>query len=132
MKRVALFMAVCLSFPLFAQRQQQASEREFTHTLLVTGVAASAPVRVPLRSTICAGTLRNFAVGQGTAKDVPNASFSVMELQSGHVFTTIGGDRQERVPGDFWTVPKGTAVTFENPHPHAAAIVRVTSFESNP
>jgi len=73
--------------------------------------------------------LRNFAIGRGEAKEVANPDFSVMELNVGHVFTTIGGERTERVPGDFWTVASGATISFENPHEHAAAIIRVTYFE---
>ena len=129
MRRLSLFTGVLFVLPLLAQ---QTDERPFTHTLLAPGIAASAPFNVPLRTVPARLILRNFAVGQGTAKDVPNPSFAVMELHSGHVFTTIGGDRQERVPGDFWTVPKGAAITFENPHPHSAAVIRVTYFETTP
>jgi len=129
MRRLSFFAGVLLALPLFAQ---QTGEREFTHTLLAPGIAASAPVSIPLRTVPARMVLRNFVVGQGTAKDVPNPSFAVMELQSGHVLTTVGGDRQERVPGDFWTVPKGATISFENPHPHSAAVIRVTYFEANP
>ena len=111
---------------------QQMVDRQFTHSLLAPGIAASAPVTVQLRTVPARLVLRNFVVGQGTAKDVANSSFAVMELQAGHVFTTIAGNRQERVPGDFWTVDKGTSITFENPHPNAAAIIRVTSVEATP
>ena len=135
MRRSPIFIGLLLAFPLLAQQQQrqpQQSERQFTHTLLAPGIAASAPFTVPLRTVPLRMILRNFAVGQATAKDVPNPSFAVMELQSGHVFTTIAGTRQERVPGDFWTVDKGATISFENPHPHSAAVIRVTYFEPNP
>jgi hypothetical protein len=111
---------------------QQTVDRQFTHTLLAPGIAASAPATVRLRTVPVRLVLRNLVVGQGTAKDVANSSFAVMELQAGHVVTTIAGDRQERVPGDFWTVAKGANITFENPHPNAAAIIRVTSVEATP
>ena len=108
---------------------QPAAERQFTHTLLTQGIAASAPVTVQLRTVPLRLVVRNFVVGQGTARDVAIASFTVMELQTGHIFTTIAGARHERVPGDFWTVEKGASITFENPHPNAAGVIRVTSFE---
>ena len=109
MRRLPLFAAVLLALPLMAQQ----TDRQFPYTLLAPGIAASAPVTVPLRTVPARLVLRYFAVGQGTAKDVPNSSFAVMELHAGHVFTTVAGDRQERVPGDFWTVPKGATITFE-------------------
>lgn len=128
MRRTPLVIGVLLALPLLAQQ----SERQFTHTLLAPGLAASAPFAVPLRTVPARMVLRNFVIGQGTAKDVANPSFAVMELQSGHVFTTSGGSRQERVPGDFWTVAKGATIAFENPDPHSAAVIRVTYFEMTP
>ncbi len=111
---------------------ESAAERQFTHVLLAPGIAASAPFTVQLRTVPLRLVLRNFVVGQGTAKDIHNENFVVMELQAGHIFTTIAGARQERVPGDFWTLEKGTPITFENPHPNAAGVIRVTSFEPVP
>ena len=121
-------LLLLLGLPLLAQQ----AERPFTHTLLAPGIAASPPVTIPLRTVPARMILRNFTVGRGTARDIINPNFSVMELQSGHVFTTIAGTRQERVPGDFWTVDKGTSITFENPDANSAAIIRVTYFEANP
>jgi hypothetical protein len=135
MKATPFLLGALMAFPLFGQQGRpttQTPERQFTHTLLAPGIAASAPFTVPLRTVQARIVVRNFAVGQGTAKDIPNPSFAVMELQSGHVFTTIGGNRQERVPGDFWTVEKGATISFENPHPHSAGVIRVTYFELNP
>jgi hypothetical protein len=141
--KAALFFLTLLAVPIAAeQAAQQAAPQpaqpaaqetgtRYTHTLLAPGIAASAPMTVPLRTVPGRMVLRNLVVGRGTAKDVANPEFSVMELHSGHVFTTIAGDRQERVPGDFWTVDKGATVTFENTEPHSAAVIRVTSFETN-
>jgi hypothetical protein len=111
---------------------QSVAERQFTHVLLAPGIAASASVTIQLRTVPLRMAVRNYVVGQGSAKDIPNSSFAVMELQAGHIFTTVAGDRQERVPGDFWTVEKGGRITFENPHPNAAGVIRVTSFEPVP
>jgi hypothetical protein len=132
MKATDLLAAALIALPIFAQQTTQPRERVFTHTVLAPGIAASAPFPVPLRTVRARIVVRNFAVGQGTAKDVPNPNFAVMELQSGHVFTTVGGDRQERVPGDFWAVEKGATISFENPHPNSAGVIRVTYFELNP
>ncbi|HYT68949.1 MAG TPA: hypothetical protein VEL51_21170 [Vicinamibacterales bacterium] len=145
--RAAFFLLALLAVPIAAeQAAQQAAqppaqppaqqptpqtETRYTHALLAQGIAASAPMTVPLRTVPGQIVLRNFVVGRGTAKDVANPEFSVMELRAGHVFTTIAGDRQERVPGDFWTVDKGATITFENPEPHSAAVIRVTSFGTN-
>ena len=126
--RLTALPLVLLGLPVLAQQP----ERQFTHSLLAPGIAASAPVTIPLRTVAARMILRNFVVGRGTAKDVANPSFAVMELQSGHVFTIVTGSRQERVPGDFWTVDKGATITFENPDAHSAAVVRVTYFEANP
>jgi hypothetical protein len=37
-----------------------------------------------------------------------------MELRGGAVLTTIDGQQQERRPGDFWIVGKGSSLRFEN------------------
>jgi len=123
-----ILLSLLLGLPLLAQQPEQ----PFTHTLLAPGLAASAPMTIPLRTVPARMILRNYTVGRGTARDIPNPNFAVMELQSGHVFTTVGGNREERVPGDFWTVDKGAAITFDNPDAQSAAVIRVTSFEVNP
>ncbi|HEX9367959.1 MAG TPA: hypothetical protein VF921_15115 [Vicinamibacterales bacterium] len=125
--KVTIFLLVLLAIPLAAQQ----AERRYTHSLLAPGIAASAPMAVTLRTVPAQMVLRNFVVGRGVAKDIANPSFAVMELHAGHVFTTIAGDRQERVPGDFWTVDKGATITFENPEAQSAAVIRVTSFDAN-
>jgi hypothetical protein len=132
MRASPLLLSALTAFPLLAQQAGQTPGREFTHTVLAPGIAASAPFTVPLRTLPARIVARNFAVGEGKAKEVPNPSFAVMELLSGHLFTTVGGNRQERVPGDFWTVEKGATISFENPHPHSAGVIRVLYFEPNP
>ena len=125
---VLVLMGALLALLALPLRSQQ-REQQYAHTLLAPGIAASAPVTFPLRAVSARIVLRNFVVGQGTAKDVANPNFAVMELQSGHAFTTIAGDRRERVPGDFWVVDKGATITFENPEVNSAAVIRVTYFE---
>src|SRR5262245_58832888 len=122
-----LLSAAVLGLAILAQQR----EPQFTHRLLAPGIAASEPVTIPLRTVAARIVLRNFVVGRGTAKDVPNPNFAVMELQSGHVFTTIAGSPQERVAGDFWTVDKDATISFENPDAHSAAVIRVTYFEAS-
>jgi hypothetical protein len=125
--KVTIFLLVLLAIPLVAQQ----TERRYTHSLLAQGIAASAPMTVTFRTVSAQMVLRNFVVGRGVAKDIPTAGFAVMELHVGHVFTTIAGDRQERVPGDFWTVDQGATITFENPEAQSAAVIRVMSFDAN-
>gem|GEM_PF-5410438 len=132
MKVSPLVLGALLAFPLLAQEVAPAPDRELTHTVLAPGIAASAPFTIPLRTVPARIVARNFAVGEGTAKEVGNPHFAVMELLSGHLFTTTAGKREERVPGDFWTVEKGATISFENPHPHSAGIIRVLYFELNP
>ena len=128
--QAAVVCLALLAVPIAAELgAQQPPAARPTHSVLAPGVAASQPMVIPLRTVAGRVLLRNFVVGRGTAKDVPNADFSVMELSAGHVFTTIAGDRQERVPGDFWTVDKGSTITFDNPEPQSAAVIRVTAFE---
>jgi len=128
----ALLVAALTTLPLPAKPQtapQPTQGAELTHQLLAPGIAASSPFAIRLRTVPAGVVLRNFAIGRGEAKDVPNPDFSVMELNVGHVFTTVGSERIERVPGDFWTVAKGATISFENPDEHAPAIIRVTSFQ---
>src|SRR5437867_6487783 len=104
--KAALILLTLLALPIAAEQaaqQAQQPAQRYTHSLLAPGIAASAPMTVPLRTAAGRMVMRNFVVGRGTAKDVANPEFSVMELHAGHVFTTIAGNRQERVPGDFWT-----------------------------
>lgn len=130
--RRLLLLAVLVACPLSerATRSQEKGPDLFSHVLLAPGIAASAPYVVSLRAIRARLVLRNFAIGHGQARAVPNDDFSIMELNSGHVFTTIAGDRKERVPGDFWSVQKGQAISLENPQDQAAAIIRVTYFTS--
>jgi hypothetical protein len=131
--RRVLLVATLAALPLLAQTTAyppaEKREGQFTHQLLAPGIAASAPFPIALRTLPARMVLRHFAIGHGQAKDVPNPSFAVMELNAGNVFTTIAGDRKERVPGDIWTVEKGTSISFENPQHAAAAIIRVIYFE---
>lgn len=122
----AVLVAALAVAPVSAQPAKDATH---THTLLAPGIAASAPVALPLRTVQARMVLRSLVVGRGVAKDVENTSFAVMELDAGIVFTTIAGQRQERVPGDIWTVARGQSITFENPHPASAALIRAIYFE---
>ena len=132
--RCVLIVAPLTVVPLLAQQgeQQPSGDRRFTHQLLAPGIAASAPFAVPLRTVPARMVMRHFVVGRGIAKDVPNPAFAVMEVHAGNVFTTISGERKERVPGDIWTVDQGATITFENPHVTAAAIIGVIYFEPAP
>ena len=125
-------LAVFVTLPLLAQQPKPSGEQPLTHELLAPGIAASKPFPIGLRTVPARLVLRHFAIGRGMAKDVANLQFALMELDAGSVFTTIAGDRKERVPGDIWTVDKGTTISFENPYPAAAAIIRVIYFEPNP
>jgi len=111
--------------------QQSASSSMWT--VPVPGIAVSPPLTAPMRSAhrpII--VMHNYAVGQGTARDVPVPGCTLMELRAGFVFTTIAGQKQPRLPGDSWTLDTGTVITFENPYPDAAAIIRVTTIEMQP
>lgn len=125
-RRAAVLVAALAVAPVSAQ---PADDGQHTHKLLAPGIAASAPLALPLRTVPGRVVLRSLVVGRGVAKDVENASFAVMELEAGVVFTTIAGDRKERVPGDIWTVGRGQPITFENPYPASAAVIRAMYFE---
>ncbi len=133
LRRVTLLVAGLAVAPVSAQQTAPPTDDgRLTHKLLAPGIAASTPLAIPLRTVAARMVMRHFAIGRGTAKDIENPSFAVMELDAGSVFTTIAGERKERVPGDIWTVGRGTAITFENPQPTSAAVIRVLYFEPNP
>jgi hypothetical protein len=129
-----LSILALLAPPLLAQQPAQPSGAApaVTHKVLAQGIAASEPLSLSLRTLPARMLVRHFAVGLGKTKDVAIPSFSVMEIEVGAVFTTIGGERKERVPGDVWTIDPGTTIGFENPHAGTAVIIRVISFEPNP
>lgn len=124
-RAAAVLVAALAVGPVSAQQ----ADDGHTHKLLAPGIAASAPVAFPLRTVPARMVLRSLVVGRAVAKDVENASFAIMELDAGIVFTTIAGERKERVPGDIWTVGRGQPITFENPHPASAAMIRAIYFE---
>jgi len=137
-RNIRSFLAAALvALPLAAQQrepppQPQQPEKGFTHFVLAPGIAASVPFARTLRTIPLRILEQNLAIGRGEGRQMVVPFFAMMELDVGNVFTTIGGNRQERVPGDFWTVDKGTTISFDNPHEHAAAVIRVTYFEPNP
>jgi len=59
--------------------------------------------------------VRDLVMGPGIARDIPLGARVLMELRGGAAVTTIDGTKQERRPGDFWEVPKGSVLTIENP-----------------
>ncbi len=88
--------------------------------LVAALIALPLPAQQQTRSQAGEGQFTHQVLAPGIAASAPLA----IALR-----TAIGGERTERVPGDFWTVASGATISFENPHEHAAAIIRVTYFE---
>jgi hypothetical protein len=107
---------------LFAAQSTQHSSAQIAqekgppsyYTLLTPGMLAG-PV---FPYTFAAGKFRvearNLIMGHAKASEVPTPADAVMELRGGAVTTTINGQSQERIEGDFWIVEKGSHLEIEN------------------
>ena len=84
------------------------------YVLLTQGMMAGPAYIYPFSTTHFRVEIRNLIVGHATAHDVPIPTDVVMELRSGAVTTDLGGVKQERTEGDFWTVAKGGHLDVEN------------------
>jgi hypothetical protein len=51
--------------------------------------------------------------GRQRIERFPEEGFMIVALHSGRVITAIGGKREERKGGDFWTVPTGSSMSVE-------------------
>ncbi len=47
------------------------------------------------------------------ALEIPGKGLLVVQVRTGTITTVIGGKREERKEGDFWTVPAGVAMGVE-------------------
>lgn len=58
--------------------------------------------------------VRNWIIdSRRTIAVFPERGFMVVELRGGDLTTVIGGQRQHRSEGEFWTVPAGTPMGLE-------------------
>jgi hypothetical protein len=69
-------------------------------------------VRVSLRQWV--------ANGRAKVARFPQAGFLVVQLSSGKVVTVINGEKRERKPDEFWTVPASAVMRVETGNEQAA------------
>jgi len=93
--------------------QEQGSPPSY-YTLLTPGMLAGPVFAYPFATGKFHVEARNLIMGHAKASDVPTPADVVMELRGGAVTTTINGQTQERIEGDFWTVEKGSHLDIEN------------------
>lgn len=103
--------------PIRMSTAQEAREKpgETPYYSVVTeGMIASPVFPYQFQSAKLRLEVRNLIMGHSKANDVPTPSDILMELRGGAVITTVNGQAQERIQGDFWTVEKGSKLAIEN------------------
>ena len=74
------------------------------YSLVTQGLLAGPVFPYQFQSAKLRLEVRNLILGHSKASDVPTPTDILMELRGGAVITTIDGQAQERIQGDFWTV----------------------------
>lgn len=92
------------------------------YSLVTQGMLAGPVFPYQFQSAKLRLEIRNLIIGHAKASEVPTPTDMLMELRGGAVITTINGQAQERIQGDFWTVEKGSSLTIENQA--QAAVIR--------
>ena len=104
-----------------AQENQEKAGRAY-YAQVTEGMIGSAAFPYQFTSAKLRLEVRNLVMGHSKAGDVPTPTDILMELRGGIVTTTINGQAQERIQGDFWTVEKGSKLAIESPGP--VAVIR--------
>jgi hypothetical protein len=97
-----------------AQEAQKKPGETPYYSVVTEGMIASPVFPYQFQSAKLRLEVRNLIMGRSKANDVPTPSDILMELRGGAVITTINGQAQERIQGDFWTVEKGSKLAVEN------------------
>jgi hypothetical protein len=105
-----------------AQGAQEKSNQPPYYSLVTQGMLAGPVFPYQFQSAKLRLEIRNLVIGHAKANEVPTPTDILMELRGGIVITTINGQAQERIQGDFWTVEKGSNLAIENPG--QAAVIR--------
>jgi hypothetical protein len=109
----ATLLALGSTAVLLAQEQQPPAQKPFvTATTRYEGTAA---VSVKAGAPVTLQVLRkNYGViGPKAQITLPETGFMVVHLRVGRVTTILNGERRERTPGEFWTVPTGAQLSIE-------------------
>jgi hypothetical protein len=112
-----VFILLLAAQPIQMSSAQEAKEKTETvpyYTLVTEGMIASPVFPYQFQSAKLRLEVRNLILGHSKANDVPTPSDILMELRGGTIITTINGQAQERIQGDFWTVEKGNKLAIEN------------------
>ncbi len=105
-----------------AQGAQEKPSPPPYYSLVTQGMLAGPVFPYQFQSAKLRLEIRNLIIGHSKASDVPTPTDILMELRGGAVITTINGQTQERIQGDFWTVDKGSSLAIENQG--QAAVIR--------
>lgn len=97
-----------------AQESQEKAVPAPYYSLVTEGMLAGPVFPYQFQSAKLRLEVRNLILGRSKASDVPTPTDILMELRGGAVTTTINGQAQEHIQGDFWTVEKGSKLTIEN------------------
>ena len=120
-----VFILLVAAQPIRISSAQEAKEKTESapyYTLVTQGMMASPVFPYQFESAKLRLEVRNLILGHSKTNDVPTPSDILMELRGGAVITTINGQAQERIQGDFWTVEKGSKLAIENQG--QAAVIR--------
>ena len=99
---------------LLAAHAQEKRDGPPYYTLLTPGMLAGPAFPYAFTNGQFRVEVRNLVMGHAKASAVPAPTDVFMELRGGAVTTTINGQTQERIDGDFWIVEKGSRLDIEN------------------
>jgi hypothetical protein len=105
-----------------AQTAQEKPSSSPYYSLVTQGMLSGRAFLYQFQSAKLRVEIRNLIVGHAKANAVPTPTDMLMELRGGAVITTINGQTQERIQGDFWTIEKGSSLAIENQG--QAAVIR--------
>jgi hypothetical protein len=120
-----IFILLVAALPVRISGGQEAQEKPGAHpyySLVTQGMLAGPVFPYQFQSAKLRLEIRNLIIGHAKASEVPTPTDMLMELRGGAVITTINGQAQERMQGDFWSVEKGSSLAIENQG--QAAVIR--------
>jgi hypothetical protein len=118
---ILLFAAQPIRMSSAQENQEKAGAAPY-YSLLTEGMLAGPVFPYEFQSAKLRLEVRNLILGHSKASDVPTPTDILMELRGGAVITTINGQAEERLQGDFWTVERGSKLAIENQG--QAAVIR--------
>jgi quercetin dioxygenase-like cupin family protein len=110
MRRVAAMLGSLTVWTVLAQ-QPLAQQPLQPQEIFSGAVSLQRPQASKVNIAIHLWTIRGWQ--QHAALEVPGRGTLVVQLRAGSLTTVIGGRRQERKEGEFWTVPAGVTMGVE-------------------